>query len=209
MPRPWCDVETDIKPWLGIDAAVATHDATLAIIRDAIEQAVVNYVEHEFEPKADTQIIDGTMSDMLTPDNWPVLSVQSLHFYNSIDGSGGQLIDPSRYAVREEGIVLASEFHSPRGRGRINLVYTWGYASLPGDVKLAILQSVEAEFRRKGRKSIGVGGRSKKDESESLSGGDASAWDNKTGLPKEVIGKLSTYKQGPEFTTQPMAARNW
>lgn len=209
MPRPWCDLNIDVKPWLGIDTSVTTHDAVLTTIRDAIEQAVVNYVEHEFEPKADIEVLDSTKSDVITPPNWPILSVQNLYFYTNIDGTGGQKIEADRYDVRDYGVVLSSYLQSPRGRGRVRLEYTWGYASLPADVKLMVLQSIEAEFRRKGRKSIGSGGRSKKDESEGSGGGDYTAWDMKTGLPKEVLGKLNTYKQGPEFTSQPMATRNW
>lgn len=208
MARPWCDIDDDVKPWLGIDADKTEHDATLVIIRDAMEQAVANFVEHEFEPKAETEILDSTKSDVITPANWPIISVQSLYFYTQMDGSGGELIAATDYNVREYGVVLAPYLVSPRGRGRVKLSYTWGYASLPGDVKLAALQAIEAEFRRKGRKSIGVGARSKKDESERFTS-DSSAWDLKTGLPKEVLGKLNTYKQGPEFTTQPMATRNW
>jgi hypothetical protein len=206
--RPWCDIDADVKPWLGIDVSVTTHDAVLTVIRDAVEQSVVNYVEHEFEASFDEEVLDSTKSDVITPPNWPILSVTNLYFYTDIDGSGGQLIDPTQYDVRDYGVVLAPHLMSPRGRGRVKLAYTWGYSALPSDVKLMILQTIEAEFRRKGRKSIGSGGRSKKDESES-GGSDFRAWDQKTGLPKEVLGKLNTYKQGPEFTTQPMATRNW
>ena len=208
MGRPWCDVDTDIKPWLSI--TTTDHDTTLAILRDSVEQSVANYVEHEFESKVEPgEVIDGTKADAIAPKNWPILSVQSLHMYASIDGTGGNLIDPSQYKVEDWGIVLGDGLHSSRGRGTIRLAYTWGFASLPADAKLAILQTVEAEFRRKKRKSIGAGARSKKDESEGQgSGSDESAWDKKSGLPKAVLGKLNSYKQGPEFTSQPMATRN-
>lgn len=207
MARPWCDIDDDVKPWIGIDQAVTEHDAVLTIIRDSVEQSVANYCEHEFEEKEAVELLDGTMSDVITPENWPIVSVESMYFNTNIDGTGGNLVDATSYDVRDYGVVLGNSVMTPRGRGRIKLEYTWGFDGLPPDVKLAVLQAIEAEFRRKGRKSIGIGSRSKKDESERFTS-DASAWDMKTGLPKEVIGKLNAYRQGPEFTTQPMATRN-
>lgn len=208
MGRPWCDVDADIKPWLGITST--DHDAVLTVLRDSVEQSVANYVEHEFESTVVAgEVIDGTRADAIAPKNWPILSVQSLHLFANGDGSGGELIDPSQYVVEEWGINLGDGLYSSRGRSTIRLAYTWGFASLPADAKLAILQTVEAEFRRKKRKTIGGGSRSKKDESEGAStGSDESAWDKKSGLPKSILGKLNSYKQGPEFTSQPMATRN-
>jgi hypothetical protein len=87
----------------------------------------------------------------------------------------------------------------------VRIDYTHGYTSLPSDVKLAILLGIEANFRRKGNKTIGMTGRTKKDESEGYSSGPG-AWDTKTGLPKEVA-MLNPYKRY-EIPTQPMAQRN-
>jgi len=73
-------------------------------------------------------------------------------------------------------------------------------------VKQAILLGVEAEFRRRGRKSIGTSGRSKKDESERFDNG-VGSWDKKSGLPKEVVFKLNPYRVF-EFPAQPRATHN-
>lgn len=199
-----------IKDWLGIELTNNAHDSVLQLFGESVENAVINFTETEFELQTEVnEIIDGNQSDVICPRNSPIRSVQKLLFHVGSDGSGGGLIDPSNYSVNDDAITLRG-IMSPRGRGLIRVDYTWGYDGAPPDVIVAILQAVEAEFRRKGRKSIGIGGRSKKDESErytSGGGGDMSAWDMKTGLPKEIVAKLKPY-QRMEFPTQPMAARN-
>jgi hypothetical protein len=197
---------TDIKPWLGIDPANTTHDSNLNIINAAIELAVLNYVETTFVETSVTEVLDGNISDIILTMNTPVNSVQSLYFNVEPDGSGGALIDPISYKVRSEGIYLCG-LTTPRGRAVIKVSYKYGYNGLPGDVKLMMLQAVEAEWRRKGNKSLGMGGRSKKDESESYIN-DLGQWDEKTGLPKVLVSKLQPYKNC-DFPVMPIAQRNW
>lgn len=204
MP-PICDIDTDVKPWLGIDPSVTTHDTTLTIIRDSTESAVLAYVETQFELTAVSEIIDGNKSDQIVPREYPIDSVSAVYFGVETDGSGGNLLDADRYQVRPEAIILARTY-SPFGRTLIRVDYTYGFDGVPAEVKEAILLAIEAKFRRKGSKSIGRSGRSKKDESESFSSG-PSNWDSRTGLPKEVVFMLNNYRR-LEFPVSPMAQRN-
>lgn len=203
---PFCDINTDVKPWLGIDVIETKHDTVLTILRDSVEQSVINYTEQTFglvvEPG---EILDGNMSDAIAPKHTPIVSVESIHLGVDGDGNGGQLLSTSQYQVHAEGITLIGTFTN-NYRSSIKIAYTYGYNGVPADVKQAILLGVEAEFRRKGRKSIGTTGRSKKDETESFSGG-SSSWDKKSGLPKEVVFKLNPYRTF-EFPTQPRAVHN-
>jgi len=203
----YLDLDDDIKPWLGIDGSNTTHDANLTIIADAIEQSVLNYVETTFElTEVEGEILDGNISDVVLPLNTPVNSVEGLYFFPNVDGSGGSLVDQAEYKVTREAIYLKFA-NSPKGRATVRVDYTYGYDGLPSDVKLMILQTVEAEWRRKGSKSLGMSGRSKKDESESYIS-DLGQWDERTGLPKVLISKLQAYKSF-EFPSSPMSQRNW
>jgi hypothetical protein len=201
------DLNTDIKPWLGIDVLNTTHDSVLNVINAAMEQAIKNYTEQEFALSVVVgEVLDANQSDQLIPRNYPIVSVQNIYFFTSPDGSNGSLIDPSDYQVLPNAIVFQGK-NTPFGRSRIAIDYTWGYDGLPDDVKLCMLQSVEAEFRRKGNKTLGIGGRSKKDESETYRGGSIGEWDEVTGLPKVLVYKLTPYRQY-EFPNSPMATRN-
>lgn len=204
---PYVDIDADVKPWLEIEPSVTKYDSTLTIIRDAVEKSVDEYVEYSFAVTVEAgELLDGNNSDTIVPRNIPIISVEGIFLDVDTLGLGGSEVPADGYHVADGVIRLRSEF-TPRGRAIVKVAYTWGYASLPPDVKLAILQSIEAEFRRKGRKSIGVSGRSKKDERESFTGSDSSAWDSKTGLPKEIVSKLNPYRVF-EFPQQPMATRN-
>ena len=206
MPVPFCDIDTDVKPWLGIDVAETKHDTTLTILRDSVETAVLNYTEASFDLVGPVmEVIDGSRADQIVTREFPISSVDAIYFHVLPDGSGGSLIDPTYYQVLPEAILL-QHLYTPKGRSLIRIDYTWGYDGLPADVKHAILLAIEADFRRKGSKTIGRSGRSKKDEREGFSD-PAGAWDKKTGLPTEVVYKLKPYKRF-EMPTQPIAQRN-
>ena len=193
-----------IKSWLGI---VGTdYDVTLEIIRDAVEQSVLQYCETSFTlEEVENEVTDGTNSDTIIPKKYPIDSVQELRFGVGTDGTGGSVVSSADYQVKPDAIILKG-FTTPKGRANIAIDYKYGYSGLPSDVKLAIIQAVEAEYRRKSKKSIGVASRSKEGESETYKN-DVGAWDQKSGLPKEVVYKLQPYKTF-EFPTQPMATRN-
>lgn len=196
----------EIKSWLGIELTNTTHDDTLTLIRDSVEASVLSYCDTTFAlTPVVGELLDDNKSDTVITRNHPIASVQKVTIGVDNDQAGGSELDPSEYQVLPECITLKS-LHGPRGRARVLVDYTYGYDGLPNDVKLAIIQATEAEFRRKGRKSVGLGGRAKKDESETFRG-DLSAWDEKTGLPKEIVYKLAPYRSF-EFPTQPMATRN-
>jgi len=200
------DLNNDIKPWLGIPPLTTTHDSVLTIINLAMEQAVLNYTETDFaEHVVTNEIHDANESDIIVPRNIPVKSIEAIYLYSDVNGVNGSLLDSDRYYLDNDTIVL-NEVKTPFGRSLIRLDYTWGYNGLPADIKLCMLQAVEAEFRRKGNKSLGVNSRSKKDESESFDSG-VGEWDSKSGLPKVLAYKLTSYKSF-EFPNQPMAARN-
>lgn len=200
------NLNTEIKPWLGIPVPTTAHDDVLTIINNAMSQAVLNYTETDFQTHIQVgEVLDGNQSDVIVPRNIPIVSIQAIYFYTSPSGSAGMLLDPSNYQLVSDTIVLQN-VQTPFNRSRIRVDYTWGYNGVPGDVKLCLLQAVEAEFRRKGNKTLGVSSRSKKDESESYKS-DIGEWDEKSGLPKVLVYKLTPYKTF-EFPNQPMAVRN-
>jgi hypothetical protein len=213
----------DVKPWLGIEVSETKHDSVLTIIMKSMEKAVLNYTEAAFTQQVVVgELLDGNLSDSIVTRNSPIVSVQQVVFGVSTDGTGGSAISSESYYLPKDmeevgpdyegsdpkgsSAILLRYLETPRGRGLVRVDYTYGFDGVPPDVKHAILLAIEADFRRKGRKSIGTSGRSKKDESERFSDSPA-AWDKKTGLPQEVVYKLNPYRVF-EFPTQPMATFN-
>lgn len=208
---PFLDLNADIKPYLGIPIENTEQDSILTLFRDSVESSVLAYVETAFELTPVTnEILDSNGSDTIVPRNTPIVSVQSIYTSVESDGSDGDLLDPEFYRVDTDGITLRA-INQPRGRFYVRVDYTYGYDGLPPEAKHAMLMAIDAEFLRKSKKSVGQGssGRSKKDESESGGAAGGQGWNDKVGLPNEVIAKLQTYKQSFEFPTQPMATRNF
>ncbi len=200
------DLSSDIKPWLGIEAGDTSQDVTLGIINDAMEAAVLNYVETDFQLHVETnEVLDGNNSDTICPRNTPIVSVEKVRLYVSPTGSGEEIAD-NYYHVTSTAITL-SYYKTHGKRGAVGVDYTWGYSELPADVKLCMLQCIEAEYRRKIQKSLGIGGKTKKDESISYKN-EVDYWDRKSGLPKVLSSKLEPYATSFEFPVQPMHTRS-
>lgn len=194
----------DVKDWLDITSS--THDDILQTILDSVCASVMEYCEQTFALVGPiVEVNDGNRSDQIVTREFPIVSVDEIKVDVNPDGSEGTVVDSDTYQVLPEAILLQTRI-TPRGRSVVAVTYTHGYASVPAPVHMAVLLSVEALFRRKGRKSIGTNSRSKKDERESFSTGPG-AWDAKTGLPKEAVFMLNPYKRF-EVPVQPMAQRN-
>lgn len=200
------DLNLDVKPWLGIDVLETKYDSVLTTIGDAMEQSIINYCETDFQDHVVTkEVLDGNSSDIIVTRNIPIKSVQAIYFGCDVLGDNGSLISPDNYQVLPEAIVLQS-LKTPFARSRVRVDYTYGYGGLPSDVKLCLLQCIEAEFRRKNQKSLLGATISKKDEQDN---GKPTLleWDTKTGLPTVLVYKLNPYRSF-EFPCQPMAQRN-
>ena len=196
----------DFKAWMKIDTNYTDDDDVINAIIAGVDQAIKNYCETTFEEQTVlSEIHDAKNSDMLVLRNAPITSVQEIRFGVNTSGTDGEAIDPSEYEVRENYVVF-QVIYTGTGRSRIGVDYTWGYATVPADVTLAAKLASEAQYRRWDRKAIGMASRSKKDESESA-GGDHSAWDSKTGLPKEVVSMLAHYRSF-EMPVMTMAQRS-
>jgi hypothetical protein len=177
----------EIKDWLKITDN--SQDAILTSTQAAVEAAVKAYVDTDFTTTTKTELLDGSRSDTIVLEGYPIISVSAIYFYPNTSGAEGSLVDLESYIVKPEAIYLTN-LYTPAGRGKVRVDYTYGYASVPDDVKMAVKLGVEAFMARRARKTVGVGSRSKEGESESF----VSAWDKKSGLPVEVTGLLQIYR---------------
>lgn len=194
----------DVKTFLGIELSNTDRDALITMFKDSVEASVIEYCEHDFTPQVVTnERNDGGQSDTLVPEGYPIISVQAVKINVQADGSGGDTLDSSAYYHDDSGIFFLWQ-HTPFRRGAIRVDYTWGYASVPANVKMCVYQAVKAELQRYDANAEHIGSRSKNGESESMG---TSVWDDLTGLPKTIVAKLQPYKR-LEFPSAHYAQRN-
>lgn len=192
----------DIKTWLAVTDT--SQDAILTMLQNSVEASIVKYCETDFDSHAKlNEILDGQRQDIVVPENFPIISVQGLRVGTYVDGSGGIPLNTiTDIIVREYEIALRSAY-TAKGRGYVALDYTYGYAEIPPQVKMAAILGVEGMYRRKTRGNIGIRSRGKEGETESYSG----MWDDATGLPAEVVKMLAPYRH-MEFPVSAMATRS-
>lgn len=200
----------NLKVFLGIDPLDTAQDAIIAMFQASVEASVINFCDTDFTIQTVTnEIVDGILADVIVPRNYPITAVDAVILGVYPDGTNGFALDPTRdYAFTESAITLRGN-QTPFSRAAVRIDYKWGYPSVPGDVAMAVYQSVKTEMQRYNRNTEDLSSRSKGDESEGYGngGGAGSIWDTSTGLPKTVVAKLSNYKTF-EFPMAGMAQRN-
>jgi len=195
----------DIKTFLGISLSDTSKDAIITMFKDSVEQSIINYCESDFSTKVVTnEVLDGVLSDIIVPKNFPVLSVQQVVIGNGIDNSGGLTLATNDYYFDESSIILKINT-TPFYRSSVKIDYTYGYSTVPADVKMCVYQAVKAELQRYESNTENVSSRSKEGESESL----GASWDSISGLPKQIISKLQSYRSSYEFPNISMSQRNY
>jgi len=192
------------KTYLGISLSTTDYDDKIEMFRKSVEQSIINYCEVDFEKHVVTkELHDCIQADVIVPKFMPILSVEAIYFSVDSDGENGVLVESDYYTADETGIMLRGTY-SPRPYRRVvRLDYTYGYEEVPDDVKLAVYQSVKAEYNRDSNNTEHLSSRSKESESENY----LAAWDKETGLPKQIKYKLQSYRVY-EFPNIGMAQRN-
>lgn len=204
------------KDWLGIDSGDTRFDGRLNTMITGVSKKIGEYCgtdfqEHVISPST-PEIIDGGRQDIIVPEFLPVISVESLLLYLDIANPtvGGLDLTPGQdFVVYDYGLVL-SRLNTPQVRCSVAIGYHGGYASVPEDVVQATLLAVEAFHLRKTRGTIGISSRAKSvgsgtSENEAY----LNAWDLDSGLPKEAVALLQSYKFFEWPSTQSMATRNY
>ena len=190
------------KAYLGITNG--SKDTLIEIIRPAVEEQIIAYCDTNFEEKTVTkEMHDGIESDVIVPYNFPVIQITAVYIGCDVNGENGRLLEADEYYVDDDGSVILRSSTTPFLRGNVRLDYKHGYTSVPSTIKLCVYQTVKAELQRQQRNTEDISSRSKEGESESY----GSAWDSKSGLPKQILGKLDPYK-AREIPLAGMAQRN-
>mgnify|MGYP001427421387 CR=1 FL=1 len=118
----------EVKAYLGIAPSDTSQDALIEILRPAIEEAVEQYCDTEFDEKiTEREIHDGFNADVIVPFNFPVIEIQKVVLGCDTRGDGGDELEPTDYYVDDDGSVILRGRLSPHRRGSVRLDYRYGY----------------------------------------------------------------------------------
>jgi len=144
----------DIKTEDGEVADVDFLSSTINNVSSAMEQFCG--LEH-FTPTVYTEYFDGGGKGLLFPDRYPITTVSGIYDdedWNWDTVSGTNAVDPTTYRVVDKNrIVLKSGYFSNYTQN-IMVVYTAGFATIPGDLKLACIKEVARLFRTRNDKGV-------------------------------------------------------
>lgn len=149
----------DVKNFLGIAAAETSDDG---IISSTIDRALAEtelYCGRIFAEAVYTEYHDGDGSDSVLVDNFPIVSIASLHDDPDREYNADDLIDTDDYVfyankgkIKLDGSVFSS------GIKNIKIVYTAGYGgsiAYPNDLKQAMID-LTASIYLAGKAGINV-----------------------------------------------------
>lgn len=170
----FCSVD-DINAFLGTE--ILPEDTQVLLAIEEASAVIKNYCNQDIEQVSDdTILVDGTGSPKLFLPELPVSSITSV----KIDGV---LLDPTCYALAENGVLWRKYGKWTVGAQNIEVTYTHGYASIPEDVKGVCYRSAsrlyQAQLKAKrqdfvsGLQSVSVGDWSETYEGDKGSSGES------------------------------------
>ena len=147
---------TNLKDYMQLPVNDTSNDTTLSRLITAISAWFLTQTNRDtILSQSFTENRNGTGGNIINPFNWPLSAVASVtvdgvSIPQSINGAPGFAFDDySIYLVgQSRGYFRDCMYRFNRGFGNVQLVYTAGYASTPGDVEQAVLDQVVFTFRR-------------------------------------------------------------
>jgi hypothetical protein len=151
------------KDHLGIPASDTSQDGRVERFINVCSDRIANYCNRQLVSAAVVEKVHGGMSNMLMLREWPIQSIESVSVDFNGQFSQDSVIDPSRYRIIDDGTVVYDSVF-PYGYGNVQVCYTAGYQTIPGDLEMACLLFVEWLYRFRNTGSIGRSAISKGDE---------------------------------------------
>ena len=137
--------------YLGVSAVA--DDGYLELLVAAASRAAEQFCSRRFARAAHVEVRDGSGATFMPTRQWPIASVEAL----VIDGHAAEARpEPGRrgYFFGEETVYLSGGLAFGRGCANVELHYTAGYAAIPADVRLAVLELAKYADKRKERAGL-------------------------------------------------------
>lgn len=143
---------SELKTFLSISGT--DQDTILQIYVDSANAFIINYLNRDIEETAYTdEVYDGPGTPALVLRQYPLISVEEVLVNGEAETESTDVTDTEGYYIKsyDNGILYNRAFWD-RGRGIIQVSYTAGYTTIPGDLKHASL-AVAGYFRNMGNKT--------------------------------------------------------
>lgn len=160
-----------VKAHLDIVGSNANQDTKLQLFLDAAESWFYSDIQRtRIEAGAVTEYVHGNQADTIMLMEYPIISVTEVRI-----NADGVFTDPSSivpatdYTISdEENCIVLRNSRFPAGINNIQVTYVAGYATVPVEIKLAVLWLVEWFYLHNNRKDMGRTNMSKQDESQGV-----------------------------------------
>lgn len=132
---------SDIKSWLGLEGAKTARDTFLTSMCTAWSAKFERRIGRTISQATYTDEIHDGRRFVILPRNYPVQSITSL----TIDGVA---LGSTYYYLNASGMIIRQKngLRFGGGRGSIKLTYIGGYATVPEDIKQALIQIVALDY---------------------------------------------------------------
>lgn len=186
-----------VKEYLNIPDTDKTNDNFLIRKINAMSTLAEQYMNRNLNVQSYTENLQGNNRQYLTLRNYPLVSVESVSFFNNV-------LDPSQYDVdtycMKRGMIYketgwtANDFligiggDPVPGRKIIQVQYHAGYATIPADVQDAVIDLVALKFKESsyGDNRFGI-------ESESVGGVKYTYTKKDLAIPASISSVLDRY----------------
>lgn len=177
----------ELKAYLKL--TTATFDTILGVIKASVEQFIKNYCHDPFLHSTFTEYYDGNGKSSLIVDRFPITAITEINIDSARTFAAATKLDASDIIScdrnNQRGIIEIDGTFSV-GVKNVKVVYTAGYATLPADLKMAVMQLCSREFMIQDKQMPGVVSQNVGDKTISL---------NTEEIPRNVWAILQTYKR--------------
>lgn len=164
-PYAWTTLAL-VREHLRFAASDTSKDEQLKSFINRSMGMLERYIGRQIKARDYTEYQDGDGSDRVLVDQWPIISIASLHSDADRDFTSETLIDTTDYISYAEGRIelVSDEGNFPEGEQNIKIVYNAGYAAIPDDLEYAATVHVAYMYNKSGHEghtAISLGGLSK------------------------------------------------
>jgi hypothetical protein len=179
-----------VKDYLQITGAKEEDEKLLENLINRVSTFFETFVGYTFASGSHTEYHSTNGGDSIFPKYLPIISVTSIYDDTNRDFDSSTLIASSDYVIMHNRYIqLINTSFSVLGVYNIKLVYSAGYATIPGDIAQACIEEVSRRYWNHSKnKQLGVSSRTLPDGSMTLFDGGL--------LPqvKEVLNYYRKYK---------------